>query len=680
MEFTAVSRLEPAALVVEVTVPEGDETTRYAYYLLEKARGVLKKQFYLKANTYTFPLSDPGTYAVRVFVRHWPDGPDGAYVTTLKETDWVLFRPAEGSHTALHSRFERWGLPAPKPYFWAQEAESRARDIMDGRLWVFRSIEPMPYRLETLDFNVKWSKFPNTFQLYLQALTPVQVLANAYERTGERAFLDYARRFIQSWVQYSSDPSKSRNNPYVYGDHAAALRVENLLYFCGVCSKAGMLSDALHGDLSGLLEEHGSWLNDDAHYTRRHNHGIMQDQALLHLGVVLERKDWVEHAKARLLLQEQWAFNSELVHTENSPGYADMVVELFRDIGIFLSRNGDPMGEKLQDDMARAREFGLWARKPNGIVAQVGDTGNLPGQLYGAAEKMRRHTPEEHRIYPQSGYYFYRSNRGDAPQQDTWKLLKAGYVQTTHKHADDCSFLLYSKGHEIFVDCGMYGYANDAFRAYFLSAKAHNTVVVDDRSYSCSARHTDRVGMQGYRFHTDYDHIRVFNRAYRGVRFQRDFFSADDLTILMDTLKGMWNHTYSQLFHLGEEMEVVLSTDREVVVRVADSGYQVRLRQYGDPVRLEVIHGDTAVPGYGLISRRTNHLDAITTLKFDLSGRGGVFFTAITIEDGDGLVRLGDSKAPSGGLRFDPRTHTFTIGELTIPCGQALTEPKEKER
>ena len=208
----------------------------------------------------------------------------------------------------------------------------------------------------------------------------------------------------------------------------------------------------------------------------------------------------------------------------------------------------------------------------------------------------------------------------------------------------------------------MYGYANDAFRAYFLSAKAHNTVVVDDRSYSCSARHTDRVGMQGYRFHTDYDHIRVFNRAYRGVRFQRDFFSADDLTILMDTLKGMWNHTYSQLFHLGEEMEVMLSTDREVVVRVADSGYQVRLRQYGDPVRLEVIHGDTAVPGYGLISRRTNHLDAIT------------------IEDGDGLVRLGDSKAPSGGLRFDPRTHTFTIGEFTIPCGQALTEPKEKER
>lgn len=95
MEFTAVSRLDLTTLVVEVTVPEADESTRYAYYLQEKTRGVIKKQMYLKANTFTFPLSDPGTYTVQVYVRRWPNGPDGDYITAVKQTNWVTHYPTK---------------------------------------------------------------------------------------------------------------------------------------------------------------------------------------------------------------------------------------------------------------------------------------------------------------------------------------------------------------------------------------------------------------------------------------------------------------------------------------------------------------------------------------------------------------------------------------------------------
>lgn len=95
MEFTAVSRLDRTTLTVEVTVPEVDQTTQYAYYLLEKTQGVLEKQFYLKENTFTFPLSDPGTYAVQVYVRHWPNGPDGDSVTTVKVSNWLPLYPTK---------------------------------------------------------------------------------------------------------------------------------------------------------------------------------------------------------------------------------------------------------------------------------------------------------------------------------------------------------------------------------------------------------------------------------------------------------------------------------------------------------------------------------------------------------------------------------------------------------
>ena len=574
--------------------------------------------------------------------------------------------------------FDHCFLPKPTLYLPESKAELYASDLMNGKLWVYSRIEPMPYTLETLDFGVQFSNIPRTFQLYLQAFNPVQILVCAYEKGRNPAYLEFAWKFILKWEAYADLPANAAANPYVFNDHAVALRAENLMYFGQICSKVGIWADDLYDHLYCLLKQHGEWLFDDAHYTKRHNHGVMQDQALLHLGYVLDRKDWMEHAKERLLAQEKWAFNEEMVHTENSPGYAGGVSSLFRKVGRFLQQNGDPLGAQLISDMERTREFIGWTIKPNGIVAQVGDTGNSPGQLYAGPDKMRRHTPEEHKIYPLAGYYFYRSNRDEAPKQDTWKLLKCGYVQTTHKHADDASFMLYAKGYEIFTDGGIYGYTKDAFRAYFTSALAHNMVVVDGASYPCDKAHVDACGMSGYEFFPDYDHIRVFHNAYEGVGFQRDFCSADDMTLILDTLSSEQKHTYSQLFHLAENVEVLLAKDRKVVLKLADSGYIVRLRQYGAPAKLSVMRGDLKKAGYGLISRGENHMAAITTLKFDLSGKNGVFATAITIEDTDGCVRLGAGKARAEDLRYDASTQTFVLGKLSIPCGGALPEMGQK--
>lgn len=563
--------------------------------------------------------------------------------------------------------FDECNLPRPSLYTLGHQAKTYANDLMNGKLRVYPRIEPMNYSLDTLDFGIQFSNIPLTFQLYLQALNPVQTLVLAYENTHNPNYLSFAYQFIRKWESYASVPSNISSNPFVFNDHAVALRAENLMYFGQICCKVGIWSDDLYEYLYKLLLKHGEWLYNDAHYTKQHNHGIMQDQALLHLGYVLNRQEWVAQAKKRLLIQEQWAFNEEMVHTENSCGYALGVSELLSKIARFLQSNDDPLGEKLLQDMKKTQEFIDWTMQPNGIRAQVGDTNGKPGILYGNEEDMRRHTPEEHKFYPLSGYYFYRSNRGDESRCDTWKLLKSGYVQMAHKHSDDCSFILYSKGYEIFVDCGIYGYTKDAFRTYFTSALAHNTVIVDGTTYPCDKNHTHCAGMRGYHAFPDYDHVRVFNDAYNGVKFQRDFCSADDLTLIVDTLESRSKHTYSQLFHLGEKMELVRADDKEVLIRLADSGYRVRLRQFGDPVKLELIRGNKEKPGLGLISRGEGHLATITTLKFDLVGSSGVFATAITIEDENGLVRLGDVKAPAEALRYDAAAETFTLGELTIP-------------
>ena len=557
-------------------------------------------------------------------------------------------------------------IPQPKPYFKRDGALKAAELLVSGTLTVHANLESMPYTLDTLDWNVRFSKQPNTFSLYLQGLTPAAALITAYTQTKHLPYLTLARQFVETWCQYEQDKSRSAKNKYCWCDHTAGLRAATFLYLGRVAAQAGLWEDDFYNLLFDQLMVHGEWLALDDTYAENHNHGVMQDQALLYVGVFFQNQDWISHGIERLMRQVAWAFNSEGVHKENSSGYALMVRTMFQGIGKFLVDSGVSQGKQILDILMNCKEYLDWCTMPDGVLVQIGDTQRQNQKA------IPTPAAPAHKFYPKAGMYFYRGAGAAVPTDNTWKVIKAGYVTTTHKHCDDCSFVLYSKGHEIFSDGGVYGYARDAYRAYFLSAKAHNTIVVDDASYGVSMEQCGEIGMLAHQAFPGYDHVRMFHNSYPRVQFVRDFCSADDLTVIMDTLTSEDSHTYSQIFLLSEDMVLLLATDTEVVLRLANTGYLVRLRQWGGPVKLTAIRGDLDTPGYGLISRGTNHMAVTTTLKFDMTGKDAAFVTAITIEDANGMVRLGETSAPAKDLVYDPETQTFTLGKLSIPCCQPL--------
>lgn len=559
-------------------------------------------------------------------------------------------------------------IPLPKAYFKGDDVIKAAQQLASGTLTVHGHLEAMPYDLDTLDWNVRFSKQPNTFSLYLQGLTPVAVLTDAYTQTRHLPYLNLARQFVEHWCAYEQNHAKSARNKYCWCDHTAGLRAATFIYLGKTAARDGLWEDDFYTLLLDQLNRHGDWLNQDDQYAEHHNHGVMQDQALLYVGVFFQRRDWIAHGTERLMRQVEWAFNSEGVHKENSSGYALMVSAMFQSIGTFLVNAGEQEGKQILSVLDRTKEYLEWCAMPNGCLVQIGDT-QLQRQ-----KRVPSPAANVSKFYPEAGMYFYRSKTEGNPADSTWKVLKAGYVTTTHKHCDDCSFVLYSKGHEIFSDGGVYGYARDSYRAYFLSAKAHNTIVVDNNTYAYSLEKSHEIGMLGHQAFPRYDHVRMFHNSYPGVQFIRDFCSADDLTIIMDTLSSSHTHTYSQIFLLSEDMQVIQAQGNEVTIRLADTGYTVRLQQWGALPKLSVLRGALDVPDYGLISRGTNHMDVTTTLKFDLSGTDGVFATTITIEDPDGFVRLGENRARSSGLCFDAEAKTFTLEDLTIPCRRPLPE------
>ena len=580
-----------------------------------------------------------------------------------------------------------------------EECLAYADAILDGTLYVSETFEGAPFEsMAEIDWDITFTESPNTFQLYLQGLTPLEALGRAWYQTDDIQYLEAGSELVESWNAYRLEqeelPGVEGGNSLLWHDHGTAIRAESLLYFMLACMGTQLDTPELRGEIQELLILHAQFLADESHYTENHNHGIIQDIALLHTAYFLqvpESQQWIATGEERLEGQKEYAFNSEMVHVENSPGYNAAVIDSFYQIAIFLQRMEDPFAEQLLSDIYEAAEFLAWVTMPNGITAQIGDTsssseleeyslkyehfGNprldFTSSLGQKDEMTSEQKAQVSKVYPDAGYYFYRENWDSASVTDaTWKMFKAGYSSRTHKHADDCSFMLYSKGYEIFADTGWYNYMSGTpYRTYFISSSAHNTVTVDEQSYSPTTENAGKAGILTYETADNLDYVLAFNDMYNGVEIDRHFWSSGDLTILYDNIVSHETHTYSQLFHLAEHIEIVSAADDETVLQIADTGYFVRIRQL-QPTVLETYCGKTdAQPLYGHISRSINQVEESDTLRYTQTAQQADYITIITIEDAEGMVALKDgTKIHYTDILFDSEQETIRFAGQTLVC------------
>lgn len=533
-----------------------------------------------------------------------------------------------------------------------------ADEMLAGNIHVLGSIhDTLAFSdADEIDWNAQVSDSPNTFQLYLQCLNPVAFLTRAYQLTENRDYLTLAEEILASWLVYAAS-GEADSNTYTWYDHGVSLRAENMIYFI---LTAESLDAGFSQELRGSLLEHGRWLYDDDHYFYQHNHGIYEDAALIYLSCFLktaESGEWLAHAKERLQDQLSYAFSDEMVHVENSPGYATGVIDLFQDCADFLTLQGDEAGSALQENLASAAEYVAWATKPDGFLAMYGDT--FGGSLDGGRNTAVPELSVGSAFYPKSGYYYYRDGLDG---QAVWCGFRAGYSSKTHKHADDCSFQLYALGQDIFVDSGMYNYmTGSAFRDYMVSSSAHNTVVVDGNSYSVTAENSGKTGILKTEQADGYDYVLAFLDMYDGVSIDRHFYNFGGTIVLYDDILSEEEHTYEQLFHLYPGIVVASRSDDEVLLQLADREHYVRIRQLGDGTSLCVKEG--------YYSETMNNVLENQVLSFSTQSKNAAYITVITIENADGTLSNGADAAAS----YDGDARCITIGNH-----RAVLQPRER--
>lgn len=521
--------------------------------------------------------------------------------------------------------------------------------------------ETMSYNLSEFDWNTEFSQSFTSFQLYLQGMKPVAWLTGGYVVTKKAEFFTLANEFFHSWVIFSEDTSLAEKNEYIWDQHAAALRAEGLLYFFLVGCENGLFSDSEIALYTEQLKRHARYLADDKNYLKNQNHGLFQDKALLFLGYFFKNQEWIELSKKRLLGQWNFLFTDEMVCVENSFTYQYVNKLLFVDIFKILKQFGEET-DFLKNKLIQAEEFIGYALMPDAYGAPFGDSIRSD---YSSCEcldkegvfafssrkgKMGKKPDERSRIYPKAGYYFGREfwDPADGPQKDghfedaTWVMFRSGYLSITHRQADDNSFILYSKGQDIFVDSGFYSYMfRNPIRRYLRSANAHNTVIVDGVSFPFLR--SDLIGFSGILYHElnrekQADYVVGYNLLYHGVCHIRHFLFLKEAVFILDELTSCYEHRYSQLFHCGKALQPLIVSDKEMLASISETDSYVRVKQLETENQLSVHLINGAAPGaeYGILSELRDQYEYIYTLRFDAAGKNVQFATMITIENHEG--------------------------------------------
>src|SRR5699024_3348333 len=78
--------------------------------------------------------------------------------------------------------------------------------------------------------------------------------------------------------------------------------------------------------------------------------------------------------------------------------------------------------------------------------------------------------------FDKEGYYYYKDD-------ETFITFKSGKIINNHKHADDLSISYIFNEEDILVDSGTYTYQMSNIRKYFMSSRAHNTILIDNANY-----------------------------------------------------------------------------------------------------------------------------------------------------------------------------------------------------
>ena len=316
----------------------------------------------------------------------------------------------------------------------------------------------------------------------LHGFHALDAVIHQYEGTGDVRCGKLLHDYVLDWVR--ANPTPLQGSEWAWHDDATARRVYRMSYCFKFLPK--LWNDLERVEIKRSLDAQAVLLTLESFYTKRHNHGMHQDLALLCYSLcvcdnVAHRKDYTDLAIKRSLEYFDYAFCDNGVHKEHSPTYGRTVADNALIFAKLLEKYRPEEAKQYEEHYRKAQKFLAFCTMPNGKWPSIGDSSPRPSGLKYGCETNNAVVFRDKKTG--GGYAIFRSSGHDAPDKATWIMFLAATFGSAHKHSDDLSFLLYHKG-DLFVEAGNRDYNyTDPMTAYAYSGYAHNVLCVDDKDF-----------------------------------------------------------------------------------------------------------------------------------------------------------------------------------------------------
>ena len=306
-------------------------------------------------------------------------------------------------------------------------------------------------------------------QLNIAGLAPVDILLEAYRATENVRYLRGAADEIVAfeWVdRFSVIPTG-----FQWNDHALANSISILTDLWSYVRVRDDLDPKIAGALLRLVARTADRLSKPTLFTYRTNHGVMESIALLQVAAAFpalkSAHSYGELGCSRLKEQIPYYISPEGVVLEHSAGYHELGRELL-DIVLQLSYLGDckaPAEWHQKLEASRAFSALLW--RPDGSTPVFGNTDGANRRPDG--EPAANQVPSrEFSLFPVSGYSIWWDGLESWPKVDRASqtiVSWSNFPSKAHRHADDLSVLIWSRGISWITSVGYWPYEDYRYAA-----------------------------------------------------------------------------------------------------------------------------------------------------------------------------------------------------------------------
>jgi hypothetical protein len=350
------------------------------------------------------------------------------------------------------------------------QRNSIANALLEGKLVTPR---PQPASVPLVGWPDDLLHGDPSFQLVLASLDFENLLLDEFEYSGDRRYYLAARDRILAFANWEEQQRKPI--AFLWNDHAIAARIAVIVRFWRHLRRDADTTDRQKASLIELVMRSGELLAKQKLFTVRTNHGVMQNIALLQVTAAFpllpKTKDWRNLAIERLELQLGFYVSDEGVVLEHSAGYHLLGTKLLAQAATLIRLNGMAPSERLLKAIQNTEKFSRMLLRPDGTLPAFGNTdagsheslaiirNNGMGILRELAAPFSQ-PPEMTVLFPISGYALWWSQ---LPVSAQTVVAWSNHRLHGHKHADEPSIHMWSRGYNWITATGYWPYGHEGF-------------------------------------------------------------------------------------------------------------------------------------------------------------------------------------------------------------------------